>query len=208
MNKLNDELPPVQVENIGHSIQDRMFFSNYFQRNFYWSYGSGADLDLAHKAYFVSDYDINMTPVKMLPIVKRLWLQISSKFGIDPHTHVGRCYLLGQTKDMDGPYHDDTDEENVRTIVYYPVENRRLEHKGTQFKFDDEEPMVDYMQDHAVCFDATLIHRGLSTTSNNSLRVALVFQCIHLDNIKRFVFEDTCGNDDRLDNVIKHLVPR
>ena len=212
MNKLNNELPPVQYEQINHTAEDKEFFGEYFQRNFFWQYGSGqsfGDSSLAHKNYFISDYDTNFTPIKMLPIVGRIWVNIADKFEIDPLTKVGRCYLLGQTKDMDGPWHPDTDEDNVRTIVYYPCNNRRQHHQGTSFRFDDgEEETTPYWQDHAVSFDGRLMHRGLSTTSNDNMRVALVFQCIHLDLKTRFMLDETCGNDDRLDNIISKMVPR
>lgn len=210
MNKI-DDLPSVIHECAGHSEEDKQFFSEYFQRNFYWMYGAGADKSFAHRNYFVSDYDSNLNFVKMNPVVKRIWFKICEKIEISPMTQVGRCYLLGQTAGMDGPWHpDNTEDANVRTIVYYPGFDPHHKHRGTQFDFGEEGGIQEapYMQDHFSYFDASLMHRGLSTASEDSMRVALVFQCVHLDVIKNFVFRDTCGNDERLDEIISKEIPR
>lgn len=209
MNKLNDELPEVMFENVGYSEEMKKFFSEYFQRHFLWQYGGGAEGLYAHRAYFISDYHVNGHAVKMDPIVKEIWKKICQVIDINPYTKVGRCYLLGQTKDMDGPWHPDTDEDNVRTIVYYTGFNPHHKHKGTQFKFSDgsiEE--TPYLQDYFSYFDGRLEHRGLSTSSEDSMRVALVFQCVHLDICNKFMFQDTCGNDERLDDKISKEIPR
>ena len=103
----------------------------------------------------------------------------------------------------------DTDEDNVRTIVYYTGFNPHHRHKGTQFKLENGEiAETPYLQDHFSYFDGRLEHRGLSTTSKDSLRVGLVFQCVHLDVCNKFMFEGTCGNDERLDEIISKEVPR
>jgi hypothetical protein len=209
MTKLNDELPEVMFENAGHSEEMKKFFSEYFQRQFLWQYGAGAEGKYAHRSYFVSDYHNNLYYTKMDPTVKEIWKKICQKLDINPYIQVGRCYLLGQTKEMDGPWHTDSADDNCRTIVYYPCFNPHHKHRGTEFEFADgsiEE--TPYMQDYFSYFDAKVKHRGLSTTSTKEMRVALVFQCVYLDNCQKFIFEKTCGNDERLDDVISKEVPR
>ena len=46
-----------------------------------------------------------------------------------------------------------------------------------------------------------------STTDTKSLRVSLVFQCIDVNIEMRHWCEDTCGNDERLDNIIRPIIP-
>jgi len=208
-NILNCDLPPVLVDNARHSEKEKAFFSEYFQRHFLWQYGGGAEGLYAHRSYFISDFHINGHAVKMDPIVKEIWKQICKVLKLNPYTHIGRCYLLGQTKDMDGPWHRDTGDENSRTLVYYPGFNPHHKHKGTNFRIDGEESETHYMQDHFCWFDARLEHRGLSTTCKESMRVALVFQCVNLENTQnKFIFQNTCGNDERLDDKLSIEIPR
>jgi hypothetical protein len=209
MNKLNNELPEVMFESAGHSEEMKQFFSEYFQRHFLWQYGAGAEGLYAHRSYFISDYHVNGHHVKMDPIVKEIWKKICQKLELNPYTQVGRCYLLGQTKEMDGPWHRDNNEDNNRTIVYYPGFNPHHKHRGTEFRFADGETQeTPYIQDSFSYFDARVEHRGLSTTDTKSMRVGLVFQCIYLENKQKFIFQNTCGNDERLDDVVSLQVPR
>jgi len=209
-NAKREDLEPVRYMELGSSEEDKRLYSDYFQRSFYWMFGAGADGSFAHRNYFVSDYDNNLNYIKCNPYVKKIWLKIAEKLDIDVKTQVGRCYLLGQTAQMDGPWHqDNTEDDDCRTIVYYPVKEVHRRHRGTQFRFDDgAEEEAPYQQDWFVDFNADIYHRGLSTTSKDDLRVALVFQCYHLSKVQDFIFQNTCGNDERLDGLIGPIIPR
>lgn len=202
---INEERPTVEVATLNHSEEDKEFFNHYFQHNFLWTYIMGSDCK-----YFCSDYTTEHNYVQQSPIVQRIWMKLADAFDIHPCSQVGRCYLLGQTENLDGPWHDDYDRDenpNIRTIVYYPIANPHRQHRGTAFEIGDEEQEYAYQQDTALFFDASCPHRGYSTTSRKSLRVSLVFQCIDVNTIHNAPFVTTAGNDERLDGVISPIIP-
>tara|TARA_B100000287_G_scaffold423957_1_gene467927 strand:- start:1720 stop:2358 length:639 start_codon:yes stop_codon:yes gene_type:complete len=211
MIEINKERPPVEVEKLGYDKEQLEHFDIYFQHNFRWTYNMGHSND---NKYFCSDYTVDGLYVQQDPFVKLIWQRACDKFNIPSLSKIGRCYLLGQTQGLDGPWHDDYDvneNPNIRTLLYYPIFNPHRKHKGTQFKFEHEDEVeiqeVPYEQDSAVFFDAGVTHRGLSTTDTKSLRVSLVWQCVDVNIQMKHCFEDTCGNDERLDNIIGPIIP-
>ena len=106
MIEINKERPPVEVEKLGYDKEQLEHFNIYFQHNFRWTYNMGHSND---NKYFCSDYTVDGLYVQQDPFVKLIWQRACDKFNIPSLSKIGRCYLLGQTQGLDGPWHDDYD---------------------------------------------------------------------------------------------------
>lgn len=201
---MSQKRPLVDVRSLGHDAFDKRYYHEFFQSHFLYHYIMGPV-----ERYFASDYTTEGLYVQQDKIVQKIWMRACSVFDLDPRCHVGRCYLNGQTAGLDGPWHEDSDDgDHIYTMVYYPVMNKGGKHLGTEFRLPDGTThLTDYIQDTAVLFRGDLTHRGLSTTAVDSLRISLVFHGINPNQINQFMFDGTCGNDERLDKVIGPIIP-
>jgi len=114
---------------------------------------------------------------------KTLFKKIQEKIGYD--YEIRRVYANGQTSEMNGDYHIDSNDSDYFTFLYYPMKEWNIEWEGPTIIIDSNQDKNFFypIPNSALFFSSNLLHCGMGPSKKyKGLRVTIAYKLYKINN--------------------------